>query len=163
MDSKGRILIKRGAGVATIPASADHRNGDWIATDIYEGELYLDTTAGVLYTRNSVGIIKSDGQSKAHVCKLLQAGVAAPTQTVGTSNLTGTISYTYIGVGVYNLVSTDSEFLVNKTFIFQGNHTYGFAQFIRISDTTIQISTYDLTGTPANGWLDHDLKIEIYL
>jgi len=49
-DTYARMIIKMGSGVPTIPASTDHRNGDWIATDIYEGELYMDTTSGIIYT-----------------------------------------------------------------------------------------------------------------
>ena len=37
-DLNARIVIKQGSGVPTIPVSADHRNGDWLTTDIYEGE-----------------------------------------------------------------------------------------------------------------------------
>jgi len=46
-----RRTIKQGKGAPTIPPSTDHRNGDWIETDIYEGELYLDLATSVLYTR----------------------------------------------------------------------------------------------------------------
>jgi hypothetical protein len=42
-----RRTIKQGKGAP----STDHRNGDWIETDIYEGELYLDLATSVLYTR----------------------------------------------------------------------------------------------------------------
>jgi len=49
-DKYARMIIKQGTGIATIPASTDHRNGDWIATDIYDGELYLDTATGIIYT-----------------------------------------------------------------------------------------------------------------
>jgi len=55
-DQSARIIIKRGSGVPTIPVSADHRNGDWIATDIYEGEFYQDTATGIVYTRNGATI-----------------------------------------------------------------------------------------------------------
>jgi hypothetical protein len=51
-----RIITKKGTGIATIPPSADHSNGDWISTDIYEGELYLDEATGKLYT-NLAGVI----------------------------------------------------------------------------------------------------------
>ena len=37
-DETRRIIIKKGAGVPTIPTSVDHRDGSWLATDIYEGE-----------------------------------------------------------------------------------------------------------------------------
>jgi len=55
-DENVRIVIKQGSGVPTVPVSADHRNGDWIATDIYEGEQYQDTDTGIVYTRSSTGI-----------------------------------------------------------------------------------------------------------
>lgn len=55
-DQSARMIIKRGSGVPTIPVSADHRNGDWIATDIYEGEFYQDTDTGIVYTRNGATI-----------------------------------------------------------------------------------------------------------
>lgn len=56
-DKFERRVIKMGAGVPTIPVSTDHRNGDWIATDIYEGELYMDTNTGQTYTRSGSTII----------------------------------------------------------------------------------------------------------
>jgi hypothetical protein len=56
------MIIKKESGVPTIPASADHRNGDWIATDIYEGELYMDTDTGAVYTRNA-GQISLSGEA----------------------------------------------------------------------------------------------------
>lgn len=49
-DETRRIIIKKGAGVPTIPTSADHRDGSWLATDIYEGEFYLDTASNGIYT-----------------------------------------------------------------------------------------------------------------
>jgi len=56
-DKFERRQIKMGSGVPTIPASTDHRNGDWIATDIYDGEFYMDTDTGLTYTRNGTSII----------------------------------------------------------------------------------------------------------
>ena len=46
-----RIIIKKGLGTPTVPTSTDHTDGTWLTTDIYEGELYLDTTNGLNYTR----------------------------------------------------------------------------------------------------------------
>ena len=51
-DEFKRMRVKRAEGKATVPVSSDHRNGDWIATDIYEGEWYLDTLSGQTYIRN---------------------------------------------------------------------------------------------------------------
>tara|TARA_R110000822_G_scaffold26529_5_gene79811 strand:- start:73 stop:630 length:558 start_codon:yes stop_codon:yes gene_type:complete len=55
-DEIKRIIIKQGAGVPTIPVSSDHRNGDWLATDVYVGEFYQDTNTGILYNRDATGI-----------------------------------------------------------------------------------------------------------
>ena len=55
-DETRRIIIKKGAGVPTIPTSNDHRDGSWLATDIYEGEFYLNTLTGEVYT-NAGGVI----------------------------------------------------------------------------------------------------------
>jgi hypothetical protein len=51
-----RIIIKKGAGIATIPATSDHRDGTWLSTDLYIGEFYMNTTNGKIYTRTSSGI-----------------------------------------------------------------------------------------------------------
>ena len=56
-DETRRIIIKKGAGVPTIPTSPDHRDGSWIATDIYEGEFYLDTATGITYTRSNGSVV----------------------------------------------------------------------------------------------------------
>ena len=53
-----RIIIKKGAGTPTIPSSSDHTDGTWLATDIYEGELYLDTVNGLNYTRYGSTIVE---------------------------------------------------------------------------------------------------------
>lgn len=53
-----RMVQKPGNGIATIPPSTDHQNGDWIDTDIYEGELYLDLNTGIVYTRNGSDIVE---------------------------------------------------------------------------------------------------------
>jgi hypothetical protein len=49
-----RILLKRSttAGqLPTVPGSSSHTDGTWIATDIYEGEAFLNVTDARLYTR----------------------------------------------------------------------------------------------------------------
>ena len=55
-DETRRIIIKKGSGVPTIPTSNDHRDGSWTASDIYEGEFYMDTDNGSIYTRTATGI-----------------------------------------------------------------------------------------------------------
>lgn len=56
-DETRRIIIKKGQGSPTIPTSNDHRDGSWLSTDIYEGELYLDTVTGLNYTRYDSTIV----------------------------------------------------------------------------------------------------------
>jgi hypothetical protein len=55
-DITKRIIIKKGSGIATVPSSSDHRDGTWLATDIYMGEFYMNTADGKIYTRTSSGI-----------------------------------------------------------------------------------------------------------
>jgi hypothetical protein len=55
-DITKRIIIKKGAGTPTVPTSTDHRDGTWLATDIYEGEFYMNTVNGKIYTRTASGI-----------------------------------------------------------------------------------------------------------
>ncbi len=42
---------------ATVPNSPDHTDGSWIATDIYEGELFLNVVSNLLQTRTESGIV----------------------------------------------------------------------------------------------------------
>ena len=55
-DETRRIILKHGTGVPTIPTSNDHRDGTWIATDIYPYEIYVDGVTGLMYI-NSGGLI----------------------------------------------------------------------------------------------------------
>jgi len=55
-DETKRIILKHGTGVPTIPTSNDHRDGTWIATDIYPYEIYVDSVSGLMYI-NSGGLI----------------------------------------------------------------------------------------------------------
>ena len=61
-----RILIKRSTTtgvVPTVPASNDHTDGTWIATDIYKGELFFNQADGVMFTRDDSGIVTVGGKS----------------------------------------------------------------------------------------------------
>lgn len=52
--------------VPTIPVSSDHRNGDWIPTDIYKGEWFFNSTDGTMYTRGENGIVTIIGSGETH-------------------------------------------------------------------------------------------------
>lgn len=60
-----RMVQKRSsvAGVVpTVPASNDHCDGTWIATDIYASELYYNEADNILYTRDDTGIVVIGGR-----------------------------------------------------------------------------------------------------
>lgn len=62
-----RIITKVAQGEPTIPPSPSHNNGDWLATDIYEGELYIDSDTGKIYTRLASGIVDIGAVSSANI------------------------------------------------------------------------------------------------
>ena len=117
-DENVRIVIKQGSGVPTIPVSADHRNGDWITTDIYEGEQYQDTDTGIVYTRSSTGIEAVGGGAGVplvYKAFLNQAGVADPTANI-LENTLGAIVWTRTNIGDY-VGTLAGAFTSNKTVI----------------------------------------------
>lgn len=100
-DKYARMIIKRGQGIPTIPPSADHRNGDWIETDIYEGELYMDTDTGMIYTRSNGTIISVDGPTaKTYEALLSQSGTGSPT-AIENENTIGAIVWSRVNTGHY--------------------------------------------------------------
>lgn len=161
-DRYARMIIKTGQGVPTVPPSADHRNGDWIDTDIYEGELYQDTDTGLIYSRNgaTIYVVGSVAEYKVYRANLSQTGTAAPTADVFENTLSGTPSFFRTAVGTYELRLT-GEWTNNKTFIIVNNFIkQGLMLCYRVSSTTITMSTYDTTFTLADDILD-DTSIEI--
>lgn len=50
----------------TIPVSSDHRNGDWLPTDIYKGEWFFNSADGTMYTRGENGIVPIVGSGETH-------------------------------------------------------------------------------------------------
>lgn len=62
-----RIITKVAQGEPTIPPSPSHNNGDWLATDIYEGELYIDSDTGKIYTRLASGIVDIGSLSDTNI------------------------------------------------------------------------------------------------
>lgn len=161
-DKYARMIIKRGTGVPTIPVSADHRNGDWIATDIYEGELYQDTDTGLVYTRWDNTIVLADGSQKIKYHVLLnQSGTSAPTE-VDFDNQFGAITWSYVGVGNY-LGTVTGAFPDNKTSVIINNYVKdGFVKAWRSSNNTISINTFDDSLAASNDILnDTAIIIEI--
>ena len=103
-DKKERRQIKQINGEPTIPVSSDHRNGDWIASDLYQGELAQDTNTGIVYTRSGTSVVMPDGSTPYNRWTgiISQSGLVAPTLDAEINNtLGGTIAWSYLGVGFY--------------------------------------------------------------
>lgn len=157
-DTKQRMIIKRGTVPATVPVSADHRNGDWIASDIYEGELYQDSN-GVLFQRSG-SVILGSKKLKGYIS---QTGTNAPV-VVFLENTTGVVPTTsYVSAGQYKIDST-GLFTNNKTLAFIGqSNNYEFDINPTISANYVVINTWD-TSVPTNGLLNEiPFNIEIFI
>jgi len=163
-DQSARILIKQGSGVPTIPASTDHRNGDWIATDIYDGEFYLDTDTGLTYTRNGSIITMSTGRKAQVIWKALitQTGTNAPVLTVVENSLGITATPGYTSAGIYtiggfagNLVAPleiENNFLTSNTAI---------TCAVAIADVNTLFIETDNVGVATNGLLTAGCSITV--
>lgn len=151
-DINARILIKQGSGVPTIPASTDHRNGDWISTDIYEGEFYMDTDTGLTYTSNGGTIIASSGLTPSKVWKavIVQASTTAPTITVIENTLGVTVATNYIAPGSYTLTGFSSKLVGNVSIGMDFQHSYlEHSRVLIPTSSTLSLGTY-LSGVLAN-------------
>lgn len=96
-DLTARLIIKRGEGVPTIPASSDHRDGSWLSTDIYLGEFYLDTLTGTTYTRNSSGIVVFNPVNASDFT-YIASKIDLPTAVAGVITLEANKTYYFTGV-----------------------------------------------------------------
>jgi hypothetical protein len=138
------MVIKRGASAPTIPVSTDHRNGDWLDTDIYEGELYQDTTTGIMYTRlGSLIRVVGGAQKATYKALLTQTGTSAPAVQVKQNELSGTLVWTRSAQGVYHGTLT-GEFGADETFVMiQNRNETSVTSAQRISANVIEVRTTD--------------------
>jgi hypothetical protein len=159
-DKTARIIIKLGQGVPTIPVSTDHRNGDWIATDIYEGEQYMDTNTGLVYTRNgsTIETISGGGSVEtAIIGSISQSSTSAPTLVIGKNNTGATITPSRVSTGEYLLTASAPVFTAGGTFpiIAKPGNSYDWTARIGWDSTTeISITTNDGAGVVSDGILD---------
>jgi len=107
-----RIVLKSSSGVPTIPPSSSHDNGDWIATDIYEFEIYFDADTGNMYTRIGGDIIALSPPPVVHDNTLLGDGVYGDPLIVAPMN-TSVSAYT---LAVNAGDNTKFDFVVSGTF-----------------------------------------------
>jgi hypothetical protein len=160
-----RRVIKQGSGVPTIPVSTSHQNGDWIPTDVYEGEMYQDLNTGIVYTRNGNDIeTVGGGAGNKLVWKGLisQTADTAPTAIVLENSTGVTASFSYVSPGVFTMTLTGA-LTSDKTFILTNAVTSCIFKAQRSNVNTIDLGSYDSTFTPTNALLDKvELSIEIY-
>lgn len=137
--------------VPTVPTVADHCTEGWLVTDIYKGEIFINTADNKAYTRGDSGIFEiggggsqtlsvsgntlsiSGGNSVAYepysvyTALLTQIGTDAPAATV-LRNTLGVVGSAYNAIGNFSL-TTSGLFTLNKTVVFIGSANdgdYGF-------------------------------------
>lgn len=157
-----RFGIKQTDGVPTIPVSSDHTNGDWIATDIYEGEMAQDTNTGIVHTRSGTSIIKSGSVPNEDVVikfRIYQSGTSAPTVVEYFNPYGYTLTTVRDAAGIYRVqgmtgnLFTDTtqkyEFQFNKGFLLSGSSI----EIYPSTDTDVVIQTRDNTGANSDSIL----------
>lgn len=156
-DKQARMIQKRGSGLPTIPVSTDPRYGDWLLTDIFEGEQYQDIDTGRWYSRIGTTIVEINislpGTLRRYITNHTQTGVLAPT-TSGTliNDFSTFIRYSYTAVGDYLMTFPDTwtEAVVVGTHLVPagGSVTYEIT-----STNTVRIRTYNAAGVATDGIL----------
>jgi hypothetical protein len=154
-DETKRIILKHGTGVPTIPTSNDHRDGTWIATDIYPYEIYIDSVSGLMYI-NSGGLINeviTDLGTKTfatyndiqnQTAAVINTGYGVKFRTLNLSSGISVLNDTKItlqNTGYYNL-SIDLQFLNTD------NQEHDANVWIKKNDTNI-ISSNGVVSIPA--------------
>lgn len=164
-DEKKRMVIKQGSGVPTIPTSADHRNGDWISTDIYQGEMYLDTDTGIVYTRDANGItMNGSTPCKTYKAIISQASTSAPSTVLLIQNNIGTITLTRESVGFYKINGT-GLFTEGKTFFYQPSPSALTHQIIikkTDNNDDVRLYTYISGSLSDDVLIKTNIHIEVY-
>jgi hypothetical protein len=101
---------------------------------------------------------------KRYLSSITQTSTSAPTVNYSYSELTSTITWTYISTGIYEATLSSAELTLNKTFlqISLGSGTIGFYSIFRTSTTKFRVSTYSSLGVLTNGLLlDSQIEIKI--
>ena len=128
-----RMIIKLSdieGEVATIPTTNDHSDGSWTATDIYIGELFLNTADELLQTRVESGIIT-----------LLDTSGGGGSGGVWGS-ITGTLSSQTDLMNVLNdkLESGDLKTVNGNSLVGSGDIVISVGSFLDLSDTPSSFS-----------------------
>jgi hypothetical protein len=99
---------------------------------------------------------------KTYLVSISQSGTSAPTVNYEYSELTSTITWAYITIGVYEATLSVNELTNDKTFfqVSLGAGTMGFYSVVRTASTKFRVRNYDIAGTSQNSML-LDTQIEI--
>lgn len=155
-DKKMRFAIKQIDGEPTIPVSSDHRNGDWIATDIYNGELAQDTNTGAVYTRSGTKTLSTGAiPNEVMVAKFRvhQVGTNAPVVDEYYNPFNYTLTTVRDGAGLYRVLGFTNEEFTNTLNHYElrwsSNGLLGGStlDLFPAADDEITLRTYDNTGT----------------
>ena len=145
-----RIILKKGTGVPTVPASNDHTDGTWIATDIYLNEFYQNTTTGYIYTRNSGGIVRLQDE----LVNTVNIKSVNGQSLIGSGDIT--VSSPFIPYLQSSEINRGYRFSVNSTSIISENTvagtTTGTATAVTPATTNVQTQQLSLkfgVSTPA--------------
>lgn len=145
-----RIILKKGVGVPTVPASNDHTDGTWLATDIYLNEFYQNTTTGYIYTRHSGGIVRLQDE----LVNTVNIKSVNGQSLVGSGDIT--ISAPFIPYLLSTEINRGYRFSVNSTAIISENTvagtTTGTATAVTPATTNVQTQQLALkfgVSTPA--------------
>lgn len=145
-----RIILKKGTGVPTIPASNDHTDGTWIATDIYKNEFYQNTTTGYIYTRNDSGIVRLQDE----LVNTVNIKSVNGQSLVGSGDIT--VSTPFIPYLQSSEINRGYRFSVNSTAIISENTVAGSATgtATAVTPATTNVQTQQLSlkfavSTPA--------------
>jgi hypothetical protein len=137
-----------------------HSTGVLAATDLIE--VSQDLGAGIFGSRKLTGLQLRNG-IKTYKANLTQTGTSAPTATVFINTLSGTPTFSYVGVGSYELTLT-AEFTNNKTYVIMNTGgKNGFARAWRVDVDKIRVETYTTLFVASNDILDQvSLIIEVH-
>ncbi len=149
--------------IPTVPATDDHQDGSWLATDIYKGEFFFNRVDGIMYSRDDNGIfIVGEQATLIYEAFVTQTGTSAPTVVVK-RNTIGSIVWSYSNVGQY--VGTLSGAFPSAQCAFIAStppNNCGLAQLFRINNNTIGLESRNNLNASTNGLLtDFYIKIMI--
>ena len=148
-----RIILKKGVGVPTVPASNDHTDGTWLSTDIYKNEFYQNTSTGYIYTRHNSGIVRLQDE----LVNTVNIKSVNGQSLVGSGDIT--ISAPFIPYLLSTEINRGYRFTVNSTAVISENTIAGTTTGTATAQTPATTNTqtqqlalkYGVSTPAANG------------